>query len=133
MMLVTGGIASGKRTYLKSLGYAEADMSGDFASDCAVLLDAQELARAASADIAALADEIACCKQAVAIVEVGSGIVPLDAREREWRDRAGALARELASRSDAVVRMVCGIPLVVKGEPSQGLGEPSQGGCSCDS
>ena len=123
-MLVTGGVASGKRTYLKSLGYAEADMSGDLSSACAVLLDAHELARGdargADIDVARIADDIARCKQVVAVVEVGSGIVPIDGREREWRDRAGALARELAARSDVVVRMVCGIPLILKGEAGRG-------------
>ncbi|MBQ9001676.1 MAG: bifunctional adenosylcobinamide kinase/adenosylcobinamide-phosphate guanylyltransferase [Eggerthellaceae bacterium] len=120
MMLVTGGIASGKRTYLKSLGYGDADMSGDVSSDCAVLLDAQELVRGVDSDVALIADEVSRRKQVATVVEVGSGIVPISASERDWRDRAGALARELAVRSDVVVRMVCGVPVALKGELPNG-------------
>ena len=120
MMLVTGGIASGKRTYLRSLGYGEREMSADVGDGCPVLLDAQELVRGGAVDVAALAGRIAASKQAVAVVEVGSGIVPLDPADRAWRDRAGALARELAARSDVVVRMVCGIPVALKGELPHG-------------
>ena len=120
MMLVIGGVASGKRTFLRSLGHACEDTSGDIASGSAVLVDAQELARDDGAEVALLAQEIASSKQAVTIVEVGSGIVPAGPGERAWRDRAGALARELAARSDVVVRMVCGIPVPLKGDLPQG-------------
>lgn len=126
MMLVTGGIASGKRTYLRSLGYGDCDMSADADDGLPVLLDAQELVRGDGVDVAALAERIAGSKRAVAVVEVGSGIVPLEPGDRAWRDRAGALARELAAHSDVVVRMVCGIPIALKGELPQG-------GASCRS
>lgn len=118
MMLVIGGIASGKRTYLRSLGYGECEMSVDVDDCLPVLVDAQGLVRDGT-DVAALAERIARSKQAAAIVEVGSGIVPLDPGDRAWRDRAGELARELAARSDVVVRMVCGIPVALKGELSR--------------
>ena len=120
MMLVTGGIASGKRTYMHSLGYRASDMSVYVDDAYPVLLDAQELIRDADVDIALLADQVADGKQAVAMVEVGLGIVPAAHEDRAWRDRAGLLARELASRSDVVVRMVCGIPVALKGELPQG-------------
>ena len=120
MMLVTGGVASGKRTYLRSLGCGDSDMSCELEGELPVLLDAQDLVRDASVDVASIADEAAQRKRAVAIVEVGSGIVPADREEREWRDRSGALARELARRADVVVRMVCGIPVALKGELPQG-------------
>ena len=119
MMLVIGGVASGKRTFLCSLGHACEDMSDDIASGSAVLVDAQELVRDDGIEVAPLAQEIACNKQAVTIVEVGSGIVPAGPGERVWRDRVGALARELAARSDVVVRMVCGIPVPLKGDLPQ--------------
>lgn len=122
MILVTGGVASGKRTYLRSLGYGERDMSDELNGSRPVLLDAQELARGFDGDVADLAGRIAASKQAVAIVEVGCGIVPLAREDRVWRDEAGALARELAARSDAVVKMVCGIPVALKGELPQGGG-----------
>ena len=115
MILVVGGVASGKRSYARSLGYADADMSRDPADGRPVLVDAQELVRDADADAASLAQHLATTKQVVLLQEVGSGIVPISRGEREWRDRVGALSKELAACADAVVRMVCGIPQVLQG------------------
>ena len=106
MRLVVGGIASGKRTYARSLGFREDEL----------VLDVHELARACY-DVGALADDLSA-KEVVTCCEVGSGIVPLDADERAWRERVGALLAALAERADVVVRMVCGIPVVLKGSLS---------------
>ena len=43
-------------------------------------------------------------------------VVPLDAQERAWREAVGRMSCELASQAETVVRMVCGIPVVLKGE-----------------
>ena len=42
--------------------------------------------------------------------------MPLDAQERAWREAVGRMSCELASQAETVVRMVCGIPVVLKGE-----------------
>ena len=47
--------------------------------------------------------------------EVGLGIVPEHALARAFRDEAGRLHQRMAARADAVVLMVAGLPLVVKG------------------
>ena len=103
MILVVGGIASGKRTFARSLGFAEAE--------CA--FDIHELAR----DVENETDfvEALLGKSVVTCAEVGSGIVPLDAGERAWRERVGRVQGLLAQHADVVVRMVCGIPVVLKG------------------
>lgn len=105
MLFVTGGTASGKRTFARSLGFSEEDLT----------LDAHELVREDD-DVLAVANRLAREKVVIA-TEVGAGVVPIDAEERAYRERAGRLASELASRSDAAVRMVCGIPVVLKGDP----------------
>ncbi len=115
MILVVGALASGKRSYVSSLGYADSDMSADMADDRPVLLCAEELVRTYDGDIAELAQRIAEAKRVVVCTEVGSGIVPVDKGERAWRERAGRLSVEIAKRADAVVRLVCGIPQPVKG------------------
>lgn len=46
--------------------------------------------------------------------EVGSGVVPLDAGERLWRERHGAVLRALAGQAQRVVRIFCGLPEVLK-------------------
>jgi adenosylcobinamide kinase / adenosylcobinamide-phosphate guanylyltransferase len=46
--------------------------------------------------------------------EVGLGIVPDNALARAFRDHAGRLHQQIASKADRVVFMVAGIPMVVK-------------------
>jgi len=46
--------------------------------------------------------------------EIGSGVVPLDAADRLWRERHGALVQSLAAQAQRVVRMVCGLPEELK-------------------
>ena len=62
-------------------------------------------------------DELASELSEKAVVicnEVGCGLVPVQAEQREQRERAGRLCALLAARADRVVRMVCGIPLLIK-------------------
>ena len=46
--------------------------------------------------------------------EVGSGIVPLDSFEREYRERLGRLLCEIAAKAERVERIVCGIGQRIK-------------------
>lgn len=109
MILITGPLFSGKRDAAKRLLGCD-----DAALARRAVCDAQELARE-RADVEALADELARY-EVVTSAEVGGGVVPLDPRERAARERAGRLACLLAARADAVVRVFCGIPTVIKGE-----------------
>ena len=49
--------------------------------------------------------------------EVGCGVVPLDREDRDWRERVGRTCCALAERADRVVRLCCGLPTYLKGEP----------------
>lgn len=102
---VTGPMASGKRDYvLNTLGIPEAEAA----------FEVQELLREKhDLDVAVLAEKLSCC-QAITQTEVGAGVIPLSASDREWREKAGRLACLLASRADIVVRMVCGVPIRVR-------------------
>ena len=102
---VTGSMASGKREYvLNTLGIPEIEAA----------FEVQELLREKpNMDVAALAEKLSGY-QAITQTEVGAGVIPLSASDREWRERAGRLACLLASRADIVVRMVCGVPVMVK-------------------
>lgn len=68
-------------------------------------------------DPAALDDlfETLCAKRVVICDEVGCGVVPIDEGERAWREDVGRLCCRLAERADVVVRLVCGIPQVLRG------------------
>lgn len=46
--------------------------------------------------------------------EVGSGIVPVDAFEREWRDEVGRVYQLLSAKADDVTRVWSGIPQKLK-------------------
>ena len=102
---VTGPMASGKRDYvLNTLGIPVAEAA----------FEVQELIRKKpNMDVAALAEKLSGY-QAITQTEVGAGVIPLSASEREWREKAGRLACLLALRADIVVRMVCGVPIRIK-------------------
>ena len=55
-------------------------------------------------------------KDVVICNEVGSGVIPIDRTERLGREAVGRLCVRLAQKADIVVRVVCGIPSVIKGE-----------------
>ena len=46
--------------------------------------------------------------------EIGSGVVPMDPRERAWRELHGQVLRFLAERAKGVTRIFCGLPEVLK-------------------
>jgi len=41
--------------------------------------------------------------------EVGSGVVPIDVFERQWREQVGRICCILAQKADQVERLCCGI------------------------
>ncbi len=112
MILVVGGIASGKHTYAESLGYAAEDFDEGVLADGKVLYALEELLRDGGLSEDAFA--AVCAKDVVICCEVGSGVVPLDKGERAWRELVGRTVGRLSERADQVVRMVCGIPTTLK-------------------
>ena len=48
--------------------------------------------------------------------EVGYGIVPADAFERQYREAVGRVCTELVGKSSKVTRVVCGIGMVLKND-----------------
>ena len=102
MILITGPLYSGKRTFAQTLP-----------GRC--IANVQDLA-AETEDLAALADRLAAEYDLVLATEVGGGVVPVDAAQRAAREAAGRLACLLAARADCVVQMFCGIPTILKGE-----------------
>ncbi len=112
MVLVIGGIASGKRAYIRSLGYREDDMNSSIHGDSPVLYGLEEVLRQGALS----ADDLDAIirKEVVACCEVGQGVVPLDATDRTWRELVGRTCIELAKHADKIVRMVCGIPTIIR-------------------
>lgn len=46
--------------------------------------------------------------------EIGNGIVPIDRMERIYRDITGHILVKLAEKADSVIRIICGIAMVIK-------------------
>ena len=112
MILVVGAAASGKRTYVRSLGYDDAQMSTQIQDSCPVCIDLQDALRHGPLSEEAFAALLR--KEVVVCCEVGSGIVPLSADERAWRELVGRTCSCLAESAQQVTRMVCGIPVSLK-------------------
>ncbi len=113
MTLIIGAAASGKTAYAKSLGYREPDFSPDPDSPAPVLTGLQALVHrdpmAAEALLPRLLE-----KEVILCGEVGSGVIPANHHDRMSREQTGRLCVLLAQHAQRVVRLVCGIPTVIK-------------------
>ena len=113
MILVIGAHASGKLAYVRSLGYAEDQIAVGRMGSEPVIANLQDIVAANPQGAQALLEELAA-KEAVTCDEIGGGIIPLDALQRETRETTGRLCIELAARAEQVVRVVAGIPTRIK-------------------
>ncbi len=109
MIFVTGPLFSGKRNYVcQTLGLSREELAQR------AVWDVQDLA-ADTSDLEELAEKLSACEIVIAS-EIGGGVVPIDPEERAAREAAGRLACLLAVQAETVVRVVCGLPQVLKGE-----------------
>lgn len=110
MILITGALFSGKKTFAQGLL-----REGERLEEAAIW-EVQELVRPemTEEDVVFLAEELAQ-KRMVLFTETGGGVVPMDPAKRRCRELAGRLGCLLAQRAETVVRLYCGIPLVLKG------------------
>lgn len=115
MILVLGGVGAGKKAYVRSLGYADADFTSDPDDRKPVFADLDAYIRENPADTDKLFDALAR-KDVVICAEVGSGVIPLERADRVYRETVGRLCVKLAQEASAVVRVVAGIPVVIKGK-----------------
>ena len=107
MIFITGPLHSGKKEHAcRLLGCTGEELSAR------AVWDVQDRA-ADCADLNALADELARFEVVIA-TEVGGGVVPVDPAQRAAREAAGRLSCLLAQRAQRVVRVLCGLPLVLK-------------------
>lgn len=122
MILIVGGRSQGKKTFVCGLfsGLTEADFADGRTEDEDVLLQKKVLfhfeglvrrlldagknpAEFVSAYISARPDGILISD------EIGSGIIPMDPFEEEWRETTGRLLCELAQGAEAFYRVTSGI------------------------
>ncbi|MGI6216762.1 MAG: bifunctional adenosylcobinamide kinase/adenosylcobinamide-phosphate guanylyltransferase [Coriobacteriales bacterium] len=114
MILVIGGAASGKLDYVKSLGYSDEQVSDGCIDKRPVVYNLQDLVAEDPSAAPGYYDDLVG-KEVVICNEVGSGVIPIARETREAREQTGRLCNRLARVADRVVRIVSGIPMVIKG------------------
>ena len=114
MILILGGAASGKRTYLASLGYGPDEIADGVLDEKKALYGLEKLVAADPAGAPSLLPAL-LQKEAVACCEVGSGVIPVCYEQRQTREATGRLCIQLAAQAEQVVRLVAGIPMTIKG------------------
>lgn len=107
MIFITGPLFAGKREYARTVFPGTEE---DFRQE--VIWDVQNLAVDAE-DLEALAKRLTHYAIVIA-TEWGGGVVPMREEERRAREAAGQLSCLLAARATRVIRVFCGLPLVLK-------------------
>ncbi len=118
MTLIVGGAGQGKLSYaLAQLHLDETAVSRDPASPAPIVAGLEEWLRDETDPWPAL-DRLLRERPGVTILcrEVGCGVSPMEEGDRIWRERVGRVCCELAKRAGHVVRLCCGLPMVLKGE-----------------
>lgn len=129
MKLIIGGAYQGKRRYAaKQYGIAPADMADGaalppdeaFAKPCIYNFQFFVKSRLQSEGdflkIVEWTKQLLQTNPSVLIImdEVGSGIIPMEKSEREWREAAGRIGCLLAEHAESVERIICGLAVRIK-------------------
>ena len=125
MILITGGAYQGKTAYIQAhvpcavtdgavCTFAEAKTAKILKNYHILVRRLTAAGTDAECFTGALCSENPYC--IILIDEIGSGIIPMDKSERMWRETVGRCGCILAGNARAVIRLVCGIPVAVKGE-----------------
>lgn len=107
MILIVGGSCQGKAEYARSLA-PEKDCLLNFHGFLRQVMEGGGDTDAFTKEVIRERPEV------VTLDEVGNGIVPIEAKEREYREAVGRAGQMLAAEADQVIRMVCGIPVRIK-------------------
>ena len=119
MILVIGGQGAGKLRYVRGMGYSEVMVALAVLDQRPVLADLHLFLKdpVFGLEVDEATYKTLCRKEVIVCNEVGCGLVPVDEGERLWRERVGRVCTRLAGDAEAVVRLVCGIPQYIKGNP----------------
>lgn len=126
MILITGGAFQGKKAYaMEHFHLREQDMVNGV--DCGetdllqakAVTDFQEYVRRVlkeGGDPSLLAEKLYTENPDILVItnELGSGVIPADPFDRQWREASGRAACDLAKYAAEVYRVVCGIGTVIK-------------------
>jgi len=127
MKLIIGGYAQGKLNYVLQKVDAEASMilDGEILEDIeiqgkkVIINHFHNWVKSSILEGKCPEEEILlflkkCPDCTIISDEIGNGIVPMEAWEREYRERTGRLLVKLAARAEKVERVICGIGQKIK-------------------
>lgn len=126
MILVIGGAYQGKTAFVKERFSLSEIIDGEVCSldevfTAQAITHFERLVKRIFQDSSAVdfAEELYKRNPDVIIIadEIGGGIIPFGKEERLWREETGRALCVLAKFSETVIRVTCGIPVVIKGEP----------------
>ena len=127
MQLVIGGAFQGKKDYVKKeFGLKEEEMTdGGTASyeeifTCRCMYHFHEWIGARireEKDLTGLEEELVKKNPDLILItnELGNGLVPVDAFDRKYRETSGRVCTRIAGVCTKVIRVLCGIGMVIKG------------------
>lgn len=116
IVLVIGGRAQGKKDFIReTFGIPDEEFDCAFGKNT-VILHLEKLIReqGKAAILQKLEDRFSAGDCIVSCDEVGMGIVPLEKKDREYRDDVGKVLCEIAKRADEVFRVFAGIGQRIK-------------------
>lgn len=124
MKLIIGGAFQGKKTFAYTLCPEVSFIDGAKCAaedifSCGGIYHFHEYIRnrlREGMDCHKLGEELTEKNPSLVVVtnELGCGVVPVDAFDREYRERTGRVCTVLAAASDEVYRVICGVGLRIK-------------------
>ena len=128
MKMIIGGAYQGKLGYaVKLTGYKKEDFVDGACCGLNEIYQAKGIVNfheyvrrylETSEDRSGLAEHLAEKNPELVIVsnELGYGVVPCEPTDRRWREAVGRICTELAKNAAQVIRVVCGIGMILKDE-----------------
>lgn len=125
MILIIGGAYQGKLEFARQLKGTEVTVSDgrtislDLLAASDMITHFHEVIRRLwleKREISAVIEEVLAKNPDITIVmdEIGYGVVPMSAEDREYRELVGHTGQLLARQAEAVYRVVCGIGTRIK-------------------
>lgn len=127
MVLITGGAYQGKTEYaIRKFGFSETEIADGSVCNKEDMLKAKCITNyhifvkrmlEENADIIAFT-KLLCIENDKAVVimnEIGCGIVPLEKKDRVWREMVGKCGCIIAENADTVIRISNSVPVAIKG------------------
>ena len=127
MIMITGGAFQGKKEYVKNrFGFSDDEILNGGSCELDAVFTAKcvtdyQLAVKRLLEENADPEEFTrrfCRENSGAVIiinEIGGGIIPLEKSERIWREETGRAGCIIAENSREVIRLVCGVPVKIKG------------------